>query len=231
MERGHWSRRGDHVARERLLRLDRHRLRRRRDALVRRPPDERVERSRRRDRRPAVADDPVRHPGLVARGARGAAEPFAHRALMAFRLLDVGHEQADAPRRAPMRRIRGDERGDRRARGGAVVRFERGAPHGQERFGIAGRDPSKRPGASQPVLGRIAVADAQVGGGEVGMGRLRISGLEDAACAAIVALPAPSGARKSRPRARASAQAGKPPAQGRARLSDLAPSPLRPSRS
>ena len=164
------------------------RLRRRRDALVRRAPDERVERSRRRDGRPAVADDPVRHPGLVARGARRAAEPFAHGSLMAFRLLDVGHEQADAPRRSSMRRIRGDQRGDRRARGGAVVRFERRAPHGQERFGIAGRDPGKGPGAGQPILGRIAGADAQVGGGEVGMGRLRIRGLEDPRCAAIVAL-------------------------------------------
>src|ERR1700733_8990536 len=59
------------------------------DALVRRAPDEAVERSRRRDRRPTVADPPPPPPGFVAGGARRAPKPLAHRTVIALGLLDV----------------------------------------------------------------------------------------------------------------------------------------------
>ena len=76
------------------LRLDRRRLDIGREPLVGSAPDEGVERPRRRDGRPAVADHAVGDPGLVARRAGCAGEPFAHGAEIAFRLLDVGHQKA-----------------------------------------------------------------------------------------------------------------------------------------
>ena len=152
-ERGRRNGRGDRLDRGRRRGRNRSRLHRSGEAFVGRAPDEAVERSRWRDGRPTVADHPIRHPGLVARGARGAAEPLAHRAVIALGLLDVGHQQADAPGRAAVRRIRGEERGDRRARCGMVVRLQRRASHGQERFGIVGRHAGERPGAGQPVRG------------------------------------------------------------------------------
>ena len=69
--------------------------------------------ARGRDGRPAVADHAVGDPGLVAGSAGGAGKPFAHRALMAVGLLDVRHQQADAPGRPPVRGIGGEQRGDR----------------------------------------------------------------------------------------------------------------------
>ena len=158
------------------------------DALVRRPPDECVERAQGRDGRPTVADDPVRHPGFVvrARAPRGrATRAPRHDCPSASSMSAISRQTRRVGR--PLRRIRADERGDRRARGGEIMRLQRRASHGQKRFGIAGRGPGERAGAGQPVLGRIAVADPQIGGGEVRVGRLRVSGLEDPAGAAIVA--------------------------------------------
>ncbi len=67
------------------------------------------------------------------------------------------------------------------------MRIERGARHSEGRFGIERRHARKRPGAGQPVLGRVAMAHAQIGRGEIGMGRLSVSGLEHAAGAAKIA--------------------------------------------
>src|ERR1700722_6084419 len=98
-ERRRWSGRGDRLGWRGGRRRGRRTLGRGGDALVRGAPDEAVKRSRRRDRRPTVADDAIRHPGLVARGARGATEPLAHRAVISLRPLDVGPPQTYPNRR------------------------------------------------------------------------------------------------------------------------------------
>ena len=118
------------------------------EPLLRRAPDEGVERARRRGRRPAIADDPVGDPRLVARRARGARQPFARRPFGAVGGLDVGHQQTGS-RGRPARRVGRDQRADRRARGGEVARLERGAAERQPAFRVMRRDARQRLGARE----------------------------------------------------------------------------------
>ena len=106
---------------------------RRRDALVRRAPDEGVEPPRGRDGRPPVADDAVGHPGLVAGRARG-----ARRATRAPR-----PDGPPPPRCRPSAGKRGGSVARAANRRRAAARWPRG-----RRRGHAPRAPRGRPSAS-----------------------------------------------------------------------------------
>src|SRR5262249_47784601 len=118
----------------------------------------------RRDRQPVVGHERVRGPGRIAPRVERARHPFARAALVALGHFELGHQRRHAfPRR-------GRVRGERLARGGKLLRVERGARDRERGLGVGGT-PGRQRLDPPPALARgIARPQFRVGGGEIGMG-------------------------------------------------------------
>ena len=104
----------------------------------------------RRDRQPVVGHECVRGPSRIAPRVERARHPFARAALVALGHFELGHQRRHALAR------RGGIRRERLARGGKLLRVERGARDRERGLGVGRPLGRERLDATQALARGIA---------------------------------------------------------------------------